>query len=198
MRSITPLRPLLPGEADIDFFWAREKMVSLPSVSVARTFAIPSRPLLGFGVEEVKVDPFERLVPILGPERVAQLRTMPAFRDPIAGVDRLYEFYAVWRHLLSREEKEGKEEKTLFTSLLSSWGESSSPIFDERIWSKEKQQHQADLERAQKAVTVQQGVVQCPKCKSWSTTSVESQNRSGDEAMSYTSVCFACNNRWSS
>lgn len=169
-------------------------MVSLPSVSVAHTFAIPSRPSLGFGVEEVKVDPFERLVPLLGPERVAHLRTMPVFRDPIAGIDRLYEFHAIWRLLL----QEKKDEKALFSELSSSWNESSSLIFDERIWVKEKQQHLADLERAQKAVTVQQGVIQCPRCKSWSTTSVESQNRSGDEAMSYTSVCFACNNRWSS
>ena len=77
------------------------------------------------------------------------------------------------------------------------------PTFDDKIlnplsFSKYKNNYEGDLDRQRRNTTVITGIVDCPRCKSKLTTSVQVQTSSGDEATRLFSRCFNCNTRWSS
>lgn len=43
---------------------------------------------------------------------------------------------------------------------------------------------------------VEEGVLQCTKCKSWRVHSLQSQSRSGDEGMTVYAQCAECRHNW--
>lgn len=69
-------------------------------------------------------------------------------------------------------------------------------IFENPLLSKSKEKLYHDMDIFRNTVDVVTGAVDCPKCRSSETISIDKQNRSADEATTIRVVCLACNYKW--
>lgn len=70
-------------------------------------------------------------------------------------------------------------------------------LFEQEAFKGAKLHHLSDVEKMRVGAKSIEGVQPCPKCHSRNTITMEKQTRSGDEATSSLSLCFACGNKWS-
>jgi DNA-directed RNA polymerase subunit M/transcription elongation factor TFIIS len=84
-----------------------------------------------------------------------------------------------------------------FLNTINIIGDFENKIFNPLSFTKQKDDYDGDIDRQRRDTLVITGIVDCPKCKSNLTTSVQIQTSSGDEATKLFSRCFKCNTRWS-
>jgi len=75
-------------------------------------------------------------------------------------------------------------------------GTFESKIFNQLSFARQKNNYDGDVDRQRRNTTVITGIVDCPRCESKLTTSIELQTKSGDEPMTLFSKCFNCDKRW--
>jgi len=69
-------------------------------------------------------------------------------------------------------------------------------IFENPLLSKAKDKMAMDMEIYRNKISVEVGAVNCKKCGSQETMSVEKQQRSSDEPMTIKVTCLQCNYKW--
>ena len=69
-------------------------------------------------------------------------------------------------------------------------------IFDNPLLQNERDKMEVDMEIYRGNIDVTQGAVDCERCGSSETLSVEKQSRSGDEMVSVKSTCLQCKFKW--
>jgi len=69
-------------------------------------------------------------------------------------------------------------------------------LFENPLLEKSKEKQLLDMEIFRTALEIEIGAVDCPKCKSSETMSLEKQTKSGDEGFSIRCTCLQCGHKW--
>jgi hypothetical protein len=69
-------------------------------------------------------------------------------------------------------------------------------LFDNPLMENAKEKLELDMEIYRNKIEVSKGAIDCKKCGSDETLSVEKQTRSADEPMTIMVTCLACNHKW--
>lgn len=128
----------------------------------------------------------EALKTVLEDEKVSKKIANYLYRDKITVEDFNWTVYQVIGILLEKNDL-----KTIVEDIKNNRIGWESPVYDSV---REKIQEHDDF--IVKPFEVVEGVVECPRCHSKKTWSVQKQTRSSDEPMTTISRCAECSNTW--
>jgi len=131
-------------------------------------------------------------------DTLAALRFKESGEQILTLEDRNFLYEIIW---LLQSEKVGYE--GVYNFLTTNWEKvlgkhniRKKMLFENPLMSKEREKFLLDMEIYRNKVDVEEGGIDCPRCKSSSTISREKQTRSADEAMSIYVTCIDCKYRW--